>query len=101
MSLKEALVQVNQDDDAHNHIFAGVSSPAITVKGGHVHKFKSRTDFFDHFHEFEAITGLPIPVGDGSHVHLVEAQTNVVDDHFHELIFATLIQAPIFIEEAQ
>ena len=53
-------------EDAHNHRFAGVSGPAIPVKGGHVHKVKSRTDFFD---------------------------------HFHELIFATLINAPIF-EEA-
>ena len=87
-------------DDAHNHRFAGISSPAIPVQGGHVHKVKSRTDFFDHFHEFEAISGLQIPVGEGKHVHFVEARTNVVDDHFHELIFATLIEAPIFEEEA-
>ena len=86
-------------EDAHNHRFAGVSSPAIPVQGGHVHKVKSRTDFFDHFHEFEATSGLPIPVGGGRHVHFVKAKTNVVDDHFHELIFATLIEAPIF-EEA-
>jgi len=85
--------------DVHNHRFAGVSGPAKPVKGGHVHKIKSRTDFFDHFHEFEATTGLPIPVGnDGKHVHFVEAKTNVVDGHFHELIFATLINAPIFQE---
>ncbi|MBU3158097.1 YmaF family protein (plasmid) [Clostridium estertheticum] len=88
-------------EDVHNHRFAGVSGPAIPVQGGHVHKVKSRTDFFDHFHEFEATTGLPIPVGnDGKHVHFVEAKTNVVDGHFHELIFATLINAPIFEEEA-
>ena len=88
------------DPDAHNHRFAGVSGPAIIVKDGHVHKVKSRTDFFDHFHKFEAISGLAIPVGnDGKHVHFVEAITNDVDDHFHELIFATLINAPIFKEE--
>ncbi|HEY8891726.1 MAG TPA: YmaF family protein [Clostridium sp.] len=87
-------------EDAHNHRFAGVSSPAIPVQGGHVHKVKSRTDFFDHFHEFEATSGLQKPVGDGRHVHFVEAKTNVVDDHFHELIFATLIEAPIFEEES-
>ncbi|MBU3202095.1 YmaF family protein [Clostridium estertheticum] len=87
-------------EDAHNHRFAGVSGPAIPVEGGHVHKVKSRTDFFDHFHEFEAISGLQKSVGDGRHVHFVEAKTNVVDDHFHELIFATLIEAPIFEEEA-
>ncbi|MBW9158502.1 YmaF family protein [Clostridium tagluense] len=87
------------EDDPHNHRFAGVSSPAIPVRGGHVHKVKGRTDFFDHFHEFEATSGLQIPVGDGKHVHFVEAKTSVNDDHFHELIFATLIDAPIF-EEA-
>jgi len=86
-------------EDAHNHRFSGVSCPAIPVKGGHVHKVKSRTDFFDHFHEFEAVSGLPIPVGNGRHVHFVKAKTNVVDDHFHKLIFATLIEAPIFEEE--
>jgi len=53
-----------------------------------------------HDHEFEATSGLQKPVGDGRHVHFVEAKTNVVDDHFHELIFATLIEAPIFEEEA-
>lgn len=88
------------DEDAHNHRFAGVSSPAIPVRGGHVHKVMGRTDFFDHFHEFEAVSGLPIPVGGGKHVHFVTAETTVVDDHFHELIFATLIEAPIFEEEA-
>jgi len=87
-------------DDAHNHRFAGVSGEAIPVQGGHVHKVKSRTDFFDHFHEFEATSGLAIPVGGGKHVHFVKAKTNVVDDHHHKLIFATLIDAPIFEEEA-
>ena len=91
------LAELDSYDD-HNHRFAGVSSPAIPVKGGHVHKVKSRTDFFDHFHEFEATSGLQIPVGEGKHVHFVKAKTNVVDDHCHELIFATLIEAPIFQE---
>lgn len=61
------------DPDAHNHRFAGVSSPVILVEGGHVHRVKLRTDFFDYFHKFEAISGLPIPVGDGRHIHFVEA----------------------------
>ena len=85
-------------EDAHNHRFAGVSSEAILVPGGHVYEVKSRTDFFDHFHEFKATSSLQIPVGDGRHVHFVEAETNVVDGHFHELIFATLIEAPIFVQ---
>ena len=86
-------------EDAHNHRFAGVSSPAIPVQGGHVHIVKGRTDFFDHFHEYEATSGLQIPVGEGKHVHFVEARTTVNDDHCHELIFATLIDAPIFEKE--
>jgi len=86
------------EDDPHNHRFAGVSSPAIIVPCGHVHKVKGRTDFFDHFHEFEATSGLQIPVGDGKHVHFVEAKTSVNDDHCHKLIFATLIEAPIYEE---
>ncbi|MBZ9622587.1 YmaF family protein [Clostridium sp. FP2] len=87
------------EDDPHNHRFAGVSSPAIPVQGGHVHRVKGRTDFFDHFHEFEATSGRQIPVGEGKHVHFVEANTTVNDGHCHELIFATLIEAPIFEEE--
>lgn len=86
-------------DDPHNHRFAGVSSPEIKVPCGHVHKIKARTDFYDHFHEFEATSGLQIPVGDCKHVHFVEATTSVNDDHSHELIFATLIEAPIFEEK--
>ena len=87
------------EDDPHNHRFAGVSGPAIPVKGGHVHKVKGRTDFFDHFHEFEATSYLQIPVGEGKHVHFVKTRTSVNDDHCHELIFATLIDAPIYEEE--
>ena len=87
------------EEDPHNHRFAGVSGPAILVKGGHVHRVEGRTDFFDHFHEFEAVSGLQIPVGEDKHVHFVEARTTVNDGHLHELIFATLIEAPIFEEE--
>ena len=87
------------EEDPHNHRFAGVSGPAILVQGGHVHKVKARTDFFDHFHEFEVTSGLQIPVGEGKHVHFVEARTSKNDGHRHELIFATLIEAPIFEEQ--
>ena len=87
------------EDDPHNHRFTGVSGPEIKVSGGHVHKIKARTDFFDHFHEFTATSGLQKPVGDGKHVHFVETTTSVNDGHSHELIFATLIDTPIYEEE--
>jgi hypothetical protein len=87
------------EDDPHNHRFAGVSGPEIKVPGGHIHMVSSRTDFFDHFHEFTARTGLQKPVGDGRHVHFVEATTTENDGHTHDLIFATLIDAPIFEKE--
>lgn len=86
-------------EDPHNHRFAGVTSPEIKVPGGHVHLIKARTDFFDHLHEFDATTGLQIPICEGKHVHFVKADTTVNDCHSHELIFATLINAPIFKEK--
>ncbi|MDF2505440.1 YmaF family protein [Clostridium sp.] len=88
------------EEDPHNHRFAGVSGPAIQVTGGHVHKIKARTDFYEnHYHEIVATSGLPIDVGNGRHVHFVEAETTEEDDHYHNLIFATLIENPISDED--
>ncbi len=84
-------------DDAHNHRFAGITSQAIPFGGTHIHLVNTSTDFFDHFHEIEVITGPAIPVGGGRHVHFVSGTTTCVDDHVHEFIFTTLIQAPIFV----
>ncbi|MDZ5038411.1 YmaF family protein [Clostridium perfringens] len=75
----------------HNHRFAGISSEAIPAKGSHVHKIKTRTDFFGHFHEICVTTSPSIPVGNGKHVHLATGVTTLVDYHQHEFIFATLI----------
>lgn len=87
------------EEDPHNHRFAGVSGQAIPVRGSHVHEIISRTDFFDHFHVIRVITGPAIPVGNGRHVHFVRAVTSVNDQHRHRLIFATLIESPIFEDE--
>lgn len=82
-------------EDPHNHRFAGVSGQAIPCGYSHIHLIKARTDFVDHFHEIIAKTGPAIKVGEGRHVHFVDADTKVEDNHIHELIFATLIEAPI------
>ncbi|MGG7178298.1 YmaF family protein [Clostridium paraputrificum] len=81
-------------DDRHNHRFACISSEAIGPEASHVHKIKVNTDFFGHFHEICIITGPPIPVGCGKHVHLAVGKTTCEDGHFHCFIFTTLIEAP-------
>ncbi|ABS40050.1 YmaF family protein [Clostridium botulinum] len=84
--------------EPHNHRFAGVSGEAIRRGNSHVHKIKTNTDFFDHFHMIDVTTGPAIPVGNGRHVHFVSGVTTLNDGHRHEFIFATLIEAPIFQE---
>jgi hypothetical protein len=86
------------EEDPHNHRFAGVSGEAIPVGFSHIHEIMTKTDFFDHFHRIKARTGPAIPVGEGRHVHFVEAVTSVNDDHNHKLIFATLIEEPILVD---
>lgn len=82
-------------DERHNHRFAGVSGEAIPKNGSHVHKICTNTDFFDHFHRIEDVSGPAIRVGEGRHVHFVSGVTTLVDGHRHKFIFATLIEAPI------
>ena len=82
-------------DERHNHRFAGVTSEAILVQGGHVHEILVNTDFFDHHHEVGVRTGLPIDVGGGKHVHFAQGNTTFDDDHCHKFEFATLIEAPL------
>lgn len=81
-----------------NNRFTGVSGPPIKVTGGHVHLVESSIDFIDHFHEFTTTSSLQIPVGDGRHVHFIQTTTSASDAHLHELIFVTLVDAPILEE---
>lgn len=85
--------------DPHNHRFAGITGEVIQVPRGHIHKFYTKTDFYeDHFHPICVKTGLDVTVGEGDdarHVHFIDSQTEVEDGHFHEFIAATLIQNPI------
>lgn len=87
------------EDDAHNHQFAGVTSEAIKVPGGHIHRFHARTDFYeDHYHPITVKTGLQVKVGrgdDARHVHFIDAETERAEGHVHEFIAATLIENPI------
>lgn len=87
------------DEDPHNHRFAGVTEEVMIVPGGHIHRFISKTDFYeDHFHPICVLTGLPVPVGQGEdmrHVHFIDSDTEVREGHFHEFIAATLINNPI------
>ena len=50
--------------EPHNHRFAGISSEAIFVKGGHIHEILTNVDFYEsHLHELGVSIGLQIPVG--------------------------------------
>jgi len=85
-----------ENDERHNHRFAGVTSEVIPLKGGgHKHAILTNTDFFDHLHEIGVETGPAVNVGDGKHVHFVEGRTTINDEHFHNFQFATLIEAPL------
>jgi hypothetical protein len=60
----------------------------------------ARTDFFGNYHEIrEVLTGPAVKVGDGKHVHFVEEETTVNDDHSNEFQFATLIESPLLKEK--
>jgi hypothetical protein len=87
------------EEDPHNHRFAGVTDEVIVVPGGHIHKFRTKTDFYeDHFHPICVKTGLNVRVGEGEdarHVHFIDDETDLVEGHFHEFIVATLIENPI------
>ncbi|GEM_PF-251728 len=82
----------------HNHRFAGVTGEAIPYRNSHVHKLETNTDFYNHYHEICDTTGPAIYVGNGKHVHFVKGRTSRDNDHTHEYIFATLIEAPTFFQ---
>lgn len=85
----------------HNHRFAGVTGPAKSVPGGHVHVLCTDTDFFfNHFHSVEVFTGLPILVKDAEnnilgHVHGFSGVTSCNFNHDHNFRGVTLLQNPI------
>ena len=87
-----------ENEDAHNHRFAGMTGEAILIENGrsHTHKLKTITDFYeDHFHDIEVCVSRAIPVSQNRHVHFVYAKTKVSDGHCHKFMVATLIENPI------
>jgi hypothetical protein len=86
-----------EEEERHNHRFAGVSGEAKRISGTtrHRHAIMTNTDFFDHFHQIRVESGPNIDVGDGRHVHFADSRTSEQDGHRHDLIFATLIDNPI------
>ena len=83
--------------ERHNHRFAGVSGEAIPYGNSHVHEIRTNTDFVDHFHEIAVRSGPAVIVNPNQplkHVHFVKGKTSINDDHCHEFVFATLIEAP-------
>ena len=88
-----------EGDDRHNHRFAGVSGEAVKEGRSHFHWIKTRTDFVDHFHEICVRSGPAVIVNPGEpvlkHVHFVCGMTTENDEHCHDFVFATLIEAPI------
>lgn len=93
-------IAAEDEEEFHNHRFAGVTSEVILAGGSHIHAFFVSTDFFDHLHQVAGLTGPAINVGGEKHVHAAESITTFDDGHFHEFIFATLIQSPLVDEEA-
>lgn len=86
-----------ENNEIHNHRFAGVTSEEIRHSGGgHIHGIFTNTDFFeDHLHEIAVETEPATPVGNGKHVHFVRGTTTTDDGHEHDFQFATLIENPI------
>ncbi len=85
-----------EQEERHNHRFAGVSSEAIPFNDNHVHGIFTNTDFFEnHHHQMVAVSGPAIDVGNGKHIHFAEFITSLNDGHFHEFQFASLIQDPL------
>ena len=85
-----------ENDERHNHRFAGVTSQVIPLSGGsHKHAILTNTDFFDHHHEVGIETGPAINVGDCKHVHFTRGVTTIDDGHYHDFTFFTLIQSPL------
>ena len=94
----ESSVKLAEEcDDRHNHRVAGVTGEAIFLRNGnHVHKVNDNTDFLDHHHRICDTTGPAIPIpGTDKHIHLLRGMTTEADNHRHQYLVTTQIEAPL------
>ena len=94
----ESSVKLAEEcDDRHNHRVAGVTGEAIFLRNGnHVHRVNDNTDFLDHHHRICDTTGPAIPIpGTDKHIHLLRGMTTEADEHCHDYLFTTQIEAPL------
>ena len=94
----QSVKLAEEGNDRHNHRAAGVTGEAIPIDGGrnHVHRIDDNVDFLDHFHQIRVVTGPAIRIpGTNKHVHVVRGNTTCNDDHCHEFLFTTQIDAPL------
>lgn len=90
------FIAAEQEEEPHNHRFAGITSEVIPFEDSHVHAILIPTDFFkDHHHEVGGRTGPAITVSSHKHIHFVYGKTTVEDEHFHKYTFVTQIQDPL------
>ncbi len=90
-----------EEEERHNHRFAGVTTEEVPMNCSHVHGFSGNTDFFDHHHEIPGLTDIAVDVGDHKHVHFARGVTTEDDGHVHAFQFATLIESPLLPLENQ
>lgn len=90
-----SVMVAEEEEDCHNHRFAGVSGEAIPYKNSHIHELFTYTDFYEeHFHEIGKKTGPAIYVSKDRHVHFAEGKTTFNGGHAHRFVVATLIEDP-------
>lgn len=63
--------------------------PSGETSQGHVHEVQGSVEIAGpqgklHNHRFASVTGEPIPVGNGDHVHDLYIRTDFYFNHFHE-----------------
>jgi hypothetical protein len=65
----------------------GVTGPAIPYGNSHYHEAEGMTTYVDgHYHVYNTVTSLAVPVQDGYHTHHVDFETSFDDGHRHSVM---------------